>query len=75
MWGLSQMSQQPEIKISQEYASLVPQLPIEEYESIKESIKQNGLYVPIIVNKDGIVLDGHHRFRICQELGITLLIP
>jgi hypothetical protein len=26
--------------------------------------------LPIIVNGDGIVLDGHHRFRACSELDI-----
>ena len=60
----------PKIKVSQEYASLVPQLSAEEYESLRQSIKENGLYVPIMVNQDGIVLDGHHRYRICRELGI-----
>ena len=30
------------------------------------------MHVPVIVNKQGIVLDGHHRFRACKELGITL---
>ena len=58
------------LEVSQEYASLVPQLSAEEYESLKQSIKENGLYVPIIVNQDGIVLDGHHRYKVCQELGI-----
>jgi hypothetical protein len=28
--------------------------------------------VPVIVNKAGIVLDGHNRFRACKELGIPL---
>jgi hypothetical protein len=60
----------PKIKVDQEYASLVPQLTAEEYESLKQSIKDYGLYVPIIVNQDGIVLDGHHRYKACQELGI-----
>ena len=58
------------LEVSQEYASLVPQLSAEEYESLKQSIKENGLYVPIIVNQDGIILDGHHRYKACQELGI-----
>lgn len=26
--------------------------------------------MPIVVNGDGMILDGHHRFRICQELSI-----
>jgi hypothetical protein len=61
----------PQIRINPGYASLVPELSPEEYESLKQSIKEaNGLYVPIIVNQDGTILDGHHRFKACQELGI-----
>ena len=59
-----------EIRINNKYASLVPELTREEYESLKESIKQNGLWVPLIVNQDGVLLDGHHRYKVCQELGI-----
>jgi ParB-like chromosome segregation protein Spo0J len=60
-----------QIRINPEYASLVPALSPEEFESLKQSIKEaNGLYVPIIVNQDGTILDGHHRFKACQELGI-----
>jgi ParB-like chromosome segregation protein Spo0J len=58
------------IRINPEYASLVSELSPEEFESLKQSIKANGLYVPIIVNQDGIILDGHHRYKACQELGI-----
>ena len=61
------------IKTSQEYASLVPQLSTEEYESLKQSIKENGLWFPIVVNKDGVILDGHHRYKACQELGIKAI--
>jgi len=58
-----------EIKISQEYAHLVPELTKEEFEELKQSIKENnGLFVPIIVNQHGILLDGHHRYKACQEL-------
>jgi ParB-like chromosome segregation protein Spo0J len=60
----------PQIRINPEYASLVPELSPEESESLNQSIKANGLYVPIIVNQDGTILDGHHRFKACQELGI-----
>jgi ParB-like chromosome segregation protein Spo0J len=60
----------PQIRINPEYSSLVPEPSPEESESLKKSIKENGLYVPIIVNQNGIVLDGHHRYKACQELGI-----
>ena len=58
-----------QVKINPEYASLVSELSPEEYESLKQSIKENGLHVPIIVNQNGIILDGHHRYKVCQELG------
>jgi ParB-like chromosome segregation protein Spo0J len=64
-----------QIKINKEYASLVPQLTSEEYESLKESIKQDGLFVPLIINKDGVLLDGHHRYKACKELGIEISQP
>jgi ParB-like chromosome segregation protein Spo0J len=60
------------IKTNQEYASLVPQLSKEEYESLKQSIKENGLWVPIVVNNDGVILDGHHRYKACQERGLII---
>jgi 16S rRNA G966 N2-methylase RsmD len=53
-----------------QYAALVRGLSSQEYQSLKKSIKENGQHVPIIVNSENIILDGHHRFRICKELGI-----
>ncbi len=58
------------ISVSSEYDKLVPALSSEEYNSLKDSIKENGLWIPILCNKDGIILDGHHRFRACIELDI-----
>jgi ParB/RepB/Spo0J family partition protein len=63
-------SSDSQVKTNPEYASLVSKLSPEEYESLKQSIKENGLHVPIIVNQNGIILDGHHRYKACQELGI-----
>jgi len=60
------------LKINPEYERLVPPLSKEEYEDLKEGIKREGLRIsmPISVNKENIVLDGHHRYRICKELNI-----
>ncbi len=61
------------ISTRKEYLSLLPPVSEAEYESWKQSIaSEHGLIVPIIVNKHGIVLDGHNRFRACKELGIPL---
>jgi len=42
----------------------------EEFEQLKESIRTEGQHYPIIVSENLEVLDGHHRFRACLELGI-----
>jgi N6-adenosine-specific RNA methylase IME4 len=53
------------------YQDFVPDIRREEYEALKNSIKDKGLHLPIIVNqKNNVLLDGHHRYRVCQELGI-----
>jgi ParB-like chromosome segregation protein Spo0J len=41
-----------------------------DFEALKQSIKQNGLYDPIDVNQAGIILDGHHRFEVCKALNM-----
>lgn len=60
------------ITVKQLYADLVPEISPQLYESIRQSIKDEGYWKsePIIINPDGIILDGHHRYKICQELGI-----
>jgi site-specific DNA-methyltransferase (adenine-specific) len=59
-----------DIKINEEYRQLAPELSELEFQSLKESIKTSGLHYAIAVNKDNILLDGHHRYRACQELNI-----
>ena len=57
------------ITINPEYDRQVPKLSEQECNSLIQSMKDYGQLSPILVNQDGVVLDGHHRFRICQELG------
>lgn len=45
-------------------------LPDEEYEALKSDIAENGLKYPIQVDREGNVLDGHQRQRVCCELEI-----
>jgi ParB-like chromosome segregation protein Spo0J len=37
---------------------------------LDNSIRENGLYVPIATNPDGVFLDGHHRYEVCIKLSI-----
>lgn len=58
------------LKINPEYEALVPIMSKESYETLVSSIRANGQYEPITVNKNGIILDGHQRFRACNKLKI-----
>lgn len=51
------------------YQILPPLLP-DEFEALKASIAERGVDVPIIVDQVGNVIDGYHRQRACEELGI-----
>ena len=48
----------------------MPALSDLEYGSLKSSIQEHGQPSPIVVNQDGVILDGHQRNKACRELGI-----
>lgn len=58
------------LRLNPEYEKMLPTMSQEEFEQLKESIRTEGQHYPIIANQDLEVLDGHHRFRACTELGI-----
>lgn len=58
------------LKINEEYLELVPRAKHSDYQSLKNSIREDGQQVAIICNQDGVILDGHTRFQVCQELKI-----
>lgn len=53
----------------QKYQILPPLLP-DEFESLKDSIAERGVEVPIIVDQDDEIIDGFHRWLACDELGV-----
>jgi ParB-like chromosome segregation protein Spo0J len=61
---------QMSLHLNPEYDKLLPHMSEEEFVELKNSIETEGQHYPIIVNQDLVVLDGHHRFRACTELGI-----
>jgi ParB-like chromosome segregation protein Spo0J/DNA modification methylase len=60
------------ITLNPEYSSLVYPLSDLEYETLKNSIKEDGLHYHIIINSKGEILDGHHRYKICKDLDIPI---
>lgn len=52
-----------------DYQFLPPLLP-DEFEALKTSIAERGVDVPIIVDQQDSTIDGYHRERACDELGI-----
>lgn len=51
-------------------ASLFPEMGPEDYEKLRDDIKENGLIESIWLHPDGRIIDGRHRHRACSELGI-----
>ena len=58
------------LRLNREYDKLLPNMTDEEFSELKTSIQNEGQHYPIIVNENLEVLDGHHRYRACMELGI-----
>jgi ParB-like chromosome segregation protein Spo0J len=58
------------LQLNPEYDKLLPRMSEQEFAELKESIRTEGQHYPIIVNEDLEVLDGHHRYRACMDLGI-----
>ena len=43
----------------------------DEYEHLKANIEKEGCREPLKVWSDqGLLLDGHHRYQICKDLGV-----
>jgi hypothetical protein len=61
----------PAIRGTHPLAKLLPEMSWVEYVSTKDDIRRNGIVDPIVVTSDGLLLDGVHRSRIADELGIT----
>lgn len=66
----TESSQPLVLKVNPKYDAILPRLSKEEFDALKTSIKDEGQHFSIIINEDSEILDGHHRYRICQELGI-----
>lgn len=60
------------IKIDPEFRSLLAPLSPDEYNQLQANIRDEGCREPLIVwQGEDILLDGHNRLKICNELGIS----
>lgn len=60
-----------DIRIDEELQSLIPPLAKDEYETLEKLILEEGVREPLVVwAGHGILVDGHNRYRICQEHGL-----
>ena len=59
----------PKVRIDPEFESLVPPLSSEEFSRLEESILTDGCRDALIAWR-GLLLDGHHRKRICEKHGL-----
>ena len=58
-----------DLKIKEEFKSLIPSLTDEEYKGLEQSIIQDGCRDKIITWK-GYIIDGHNRYEICKKHNI-----
>lgn len=49
---------------------LLPPLSADDEARLRDSIRERGVEVPIVVDESGAIIDGHHRERIARELGV-----
>jgi len=67
-----------ELKINKEIETYIQRLNDEQFGRLKNSIQKDGLLTPIETMADGTIVDGHHRYKACKELGIevqTRILP
>jgi N6-adenosine-specific RNA methylase IME4 len=53
------------------YLTLLPPLAEGDYNTLKADISERGLIVPIVIDEQNNIIDGHNRLRIAAELNLT----
>src|SRR5262245_20955484 len=49
---------------------LLPTLTTEQRDSLRDSIRAEGIYTPVVQDQHGQVIDGFERLAIAEELGL-----
>lgn len=61
-------------EINPAFSELLPPLPDEQYAQLEADIRGNGCYCPVVVNENMEIVDGHHRYNICNKYDIPFRI-
>lgn len=55
------------MKLKTPYIDLLPPLKKSEREALAADIANHGVLHPVVIDEDGNILDGHHRYAICKD--------
>lgn len=61
-----------ELKINPRFEKFSPKKKPDEIEELKNSLKKKGYVASPILTWHGFIVDGHNRYKMCQELGIEI---
>jgi ParB-like chromosome segregation protein Spo0J len=50
---------------------LLPEMTADEYRELVEDVRNSGQCRAIVIDDDGLILDGRHRWRACAELALS----
>lgn len=56
-----------DLKIDKEFAEKIPPLTKEEYEQLESNILADGCVINPLIVWNGVIVDGHNRYRILQD--------
>ena len=59
--------------VNEELKTLLPPLSAEEYAGLEASILKDGCLSPLVAWND-ILVDGHHRYEICEKHGVPFVV-
>ena len=60
------------ITFNEKYYDMIPRPTQDEWHALEHSIQLHGLREPVVVNQDGVLLDGYTRYEICQNRKIPI---
>ena len=55
------------LKIDPEFEAMCPPLTEDEYQQLEENIMDEGLVITPLIVWDDTIIDGHNRYKICQQ--------